>query len=129
VSAEPAEHNIEVFQGAYWTETILWKDSAGDPVDVSGYTARMQVRRTFENETPELELTTTNGRITLGLIEDPPGTPLYNILLEIEATATAALEATFSDRRWRYDLELVPAGGQVRRLMMGKFKVSLEVTR
>lgn len=129
MSAEPATHDIEVFQGAYWSQTLLWKDGDGNPVDLTGYTARMQVRRTFEDPTPEIELTTENGRITLGLVEDPPGTPLYNILLEIEAGATEDLAATVSDRRWRYDLELVPPGGQVRRLLQGKFKVALEVTR
>lgn len=129
MSAEPATHDIEVFQGAYWSQTLLWKDGDGNPVDLTGYTARMQVRRTFEDPTPEIELTTENGRITLGLVEDPPGTPLYNILLEIEAGATEDLAATVSDRRWRYDLELVPPGGQVRRLLQGKCKVALEVTR
>lgn len=137
MSAEPAVHDIEVFQGAYWSQALLWKDGDGNPVDLTGYTAEMQVRRSFTDPTPEIVLQTNpkvgggagNGRITLGLVEDPPGTPLYNILLEIEATATAALEATPSDRRWRYDLELVPPGGQVRRLLMGRFKVSLEVTR
>jgi glycosyltransferase involved in cell wall biosynthesis len=32
-------------------------------------------------------------------------------------------------RLLKADLKLVPPGGQVRRLLMGKFKVSLEVTR
>lgn len=137
MSVNPATHDLTVYQGAYWSQTILWKDSAGDPVDVTGYAAEMQIRRNYEDETPELTLQTNpkvgggvgNGRITLGLVEDPPGTPLYNILLEIEAGATEDLLATVSDRRWRYDLELVPAGGEVRRLMMGKLIVSLEVTR
>jgi hypothetical protein len=133
VSAEPATHELEVFQGAYWSQRLEWQDSALAPIDLTGYTARMQVRRTIISEEVLLLLETDpapggglgNGRITLG---DPLLTDGV-ILLEVEAGATATLPATPFDRRWRYDLELVPAGGQVRRLMMGKFKVSLEVTR
>jgi hypothetical protein len=47
----------------------------------------------------------------------------------MSAAVTAALPATPFDRRWRYDLEMVPPGGQVRRLLMGRFVVSPEVTR
>ena len=126
MSAEPAVLDLEVFQGAYWSQRLEYQDSTGDPVDLTGYTARMQVRRAVESEgDPIIELTTANGRITLG---DP--TPTDGIvLLEIDAGDTADLPATPFDRKWRYDLELVPAGGEVRRLTMGKFVVSLEVTR
>lgn len=137
MSAEPGTQNLDIYQGAYWSQTILWKDGDGNAIDTSTYTARMQVRRTFEDDTVLLLLETNpkpgggvgNGRITLGIVEDPPGTAIYNVLLEVEATATDDLPATLSDRVWRYDLELVPAGGQVRRLLMGKIKVWLEVTR
>lgn len=122
ISAEPADHDLEVFQGAYWSQSILWKDGAGVEIPLAGYTARMQVRKTVEDDDVVIELTTTNSRITLG-----PGDG--EILLEIEAAASASLPASAFDRRWHYDLEMIPAGGQVRRLMMGKFIVSLEVTR
>ncbi len=125
MSAEPAVQNLEVFQGAYWSQRLEWQDSNGDAIDLTGYTARMQVRKTFESEDVVIALTTENGRITLG---DPDPTDGV-ILLEIEADATDDLPATLSDRKWRYDLELVPAGGQVRRLLQGRFVVSLEVTR
>jgi len=126
VSAEPALLDLEVFQGAYWSQRLVYEDSAGDPINLTDYTARMQVRRTVdETGDPIVELTTGNGRITLG---DPTPTDGV-VLLELEADDTADLPATPSDRKWRYDLELVPAGGEVRRLTMGKFVVSLEVTR
>lgn len=128
MSDAPTIYDIEILQGATWRLDILWKDEADDPIDTSGYTARMQIRRTFEDTTPEIELTDGNGRITLGIVEDPPGTPVRNIRLEIEATATEDLTATFSDRKWRYDLEMI-TGSEVRRLLQGKAKVSLEVTR
>lgn len=125
MSAEPALLDLEVFQGAYWSQRLVYEDSNGDPINLTGYTARMQVRRTVdEGGDPIIELTTGAG-ITLG---DPTPTDGV-VLLEISADDTADLPATPSDRKWRYDLELVPAGGEVRRLIMGKFVVSLEVTR
>ena len=128
MSVEPGILNIEIFQGAYWSQQLLWEDAAGDPVDLAGYTARMMIRRKVLSVDPLIGLTDGAG-ITLALVEDPPGTPVYNILLEISAADTADLPATPTDHRWYYDLELVPAGGQVRRLLMGRAIVSPEVTR
>lgn len=126
MSAEPAVLDLEVFQGAYWSQRLVYQDSDEQPIDLTGYTARMQVRRAVDADgDPIIELTTGNGRITLGDPDPDDGV----ILLEIDADDTAELPATPFDRKWKYDLELVPAGGEVRRLVMGKFVVSLEVTR
>lgn len=128
MSVQPAALDLEIFQGAYWSQQILWEDSDGNPVDLTGYTARMQIRKKVTSADELIQLTTGAG-ITLALVEDPPGTPVYNILLELTATQTAALPATPFDHKWYYDLELVPAGGAVRRLAMGRADVSPEVTR
>ena len=126
MSVEPAVVDLEVFQGAYWSQRLLFKDETDTPIDFTDYTARMHVRRTVDaGGDPIIALTTENGRITIGEPDPDDGV----VLLEIEAAATDDLPATPSDRRWRYDLELVPAGGQVERRLMGKFVVSLEVTR
>lgn len=117
-----AEQNLEMDQGAYWSKLISWTDESDLPVDVTGYTARMQIRKKVDSRSSLLDLTTENGRITLG---GTAGT----ILLEIEAEDTAELPATPTDHRWSYDLEMVPAGGKVVRLMQGKLIVSPEVTR
>jgi hypothetical protein len=117
--------NFDMDQGAYWSQDLLWEDENGDPVDLTGYTARMQIRRRVRDTDPLIELiegSTGASRITLG---GTAGT----ILLEIDADATAELPATQFDRRWYYDLEMVPAGGQVRRLLQGRIIVSPEVTR
>ncbi len=126
-----AIQNLDIDQGSYWSQSLLWKDAAGDVVDLTGYTARMSVRREVTDGDPAvISLTTANSRITLGLVEDTPGgTPLYNILLELAAADTAALPTGNEKSVWRYDLEMVPAGGQVHRLIQGKFIVHPEVTR
>lgn len=125
MTVAPGIEDFTIYQGADFDQYLLWKDSDGNVVDVSGYTARMQIRRHITSADPELELTTSDGRITLAHVVGPPE---YNILLHISATDTAALEATASSHRWFYDLELVN-GSNVRRLLQGRVNVSLEVTR
>lgn len=88
------------------------------PVNLTGYTARMDIRETREDTDPLLSLTTENGGITLGGVNG-------QISLLISATDTAALDVDTAV----YDLELISAGGIVTRLVSGNIVVSKEVTR
>lgn len=110
---------LTIDQGATFTKQLTWK--TGTPavaVDLTGYTARMQIRPTIESSTVLVSLTTENGGIALG---GTAGT----ITLTITATATAA----FTWTEGVYDLELVSAGGVVTRLLKGAVTVTPEVTR
>lgn len=114
-----AIHNITIEAGATFSWRITWKDDAGDPVDLSGYVARMQVRRSHSSDATIFALTSAGGGITLG---GAAGT--IDISISAAATAaaiTAAMEAV-------YDLEL-EAAGVVRRLLQGRASLSPEVTR
>lgn len=127
LAGTPAVFDLDVTQGAYFAKLLIWKDELDVPIDNTGYTARMKVRKRIESTVVIVTLATAEnitaeGDITLDGVSG-------EILLEMSATVTAALPATPFDRRWRYDLEMVPAGGQVRRLLMGRFVVSPEVTR
>lgn len=119
-----ATHDLTIEQGAYWSQLLVWKDETGTPIDLAGWTARMQVREQVNSPDTLVSLTTENGRITLNYGNDD-GT----ILLELESDDTAALPATVYDNKFVYDLEMVPSPNKVVRLMKGKLKVSLEVTR
>lgn len=112
-------YNLEINQGATLALVATWKDSAGTAVNLTGYTARLNVRETYASASAILTLTTENGGITLG---GSAGT----ITLSASATTTAALTAPFSGV---YDLELVSGGGVVTRLLEGVATVSPEVTR
>lgn len=112
-----ATHNITIEQGATFTLNLIWKDSNNTPVNLTGYTARMQVRHRYSSTDTLLSLTTENGGITLG---GSAGT----IAVVASATATAAI----SDRAGFYDLELVNAG-VVTRLVQGVVSITPEVTR
>lgn len=88
------------------------------PVDLSGFTARAQIRRSIGASTTLLELTTENGGIAID-------NSAKTITLTIAATAT-------DDLTWRtavYDLELVSGTGVVTRIASGPVTVSREVTR
>lgn len=88
------------------------------PVDLTGFTARMQLREKLESEVVLLELTTVNGKIVIDNV-------LKTISLLISATETASLE--FSQAV--YSLELISSGGVVTTLCFGNISVTKEVTR
>lgn len=115
----PGRYDFTIFQGASFDTTLTWK--VGTPataVNLTGFTARLQVRTSVDSATTALELTTANGGITLG---GAAGT----IALAVSASATASLPAGY----YVYDLELVAPGGGVTRLVEGRVTVSAEVTR
>ena len=114
-------HNFTCNQGATFSRTITWKDSANAAYDLTGYTARMHVRETVENANTVITLTTVNSRITLGSNAATKG----QVTLTISAADTANLVPAI----YVYDLELVSGGGVVDRLIEGNFVVKAEVTR
>lgn len=113
-----ATYDFEIEQGATLIKPIVWNDSTGAPVNLTGYTAKMQVRQSVASEEVLLELSTTNGKIQL--------TPLTGtITLVFSAATTAAINW----KRGKYDLELTSADGTVTRLIEGEINISKEITR
>lgn len=106
--------NLLIEQGATWTTTLTITDR-----DLTGCTARMQLRETYASPTPLLDLSTDpGGGIT---IDGPAGT----ITITISATRTGALSVGSGV----YDLELTSPDGTVERLLKGDVVVDAEVTR
>lgn len=100
----------------------------GDPINLTGFIARMQIRPSIDSTTVLLELTTENGGITLGgaagtidLLADADATAL----LDFSPSTPAALAAGAGV----YDLELEAADGEVTRLLQGNVVLDPEVTR
>jgi hypothetical protein len=112
------KHDIYIEQGATWSLPLVWQTAEGVPIDVTGYTARMHLRKKLTDAAFELELTTENGRITLGGADG-------RINLHLDAADTEGIDI----KAGVYDLELVAASGVVTRLLQGAVTVSLEVTR
>lgn len=109
-------------QGATFTYQFLWQKETTPgsdvfvPVDLTGFTAKMQVRKKA-GDPVILELSTANSRITLGGIA---GT----IDLLVAANITDALVPGM----YKYDLEITTGAGVVTRFVEGLFEVVGQIT-
>nr|WP_314859328.1 hypothetical protein [uncultured Undibacterium sp.] len=105
-------------QGVYRAQIFRWTDSTGAAVNLTGYTARMQLRKSVSNSEVLLELTTVNGGISI-----TPDTGTVTVIFKDTDTVGAAWVSGV------YDLELVDSTGKPTRLIEGAFELSKEVTR
>lgn len=105
-------------KGATYRHTLYWKDKSGVAIDLTGCSAKMQVRESVDSSVVLLELSSTNGGITitgsLGRID------LY--LSDENSTLLSGLGGV-------YDLEIYFPSGDVTRLVEGKLAFKPEVTR
>lgn len=116
----PAELDLVIYQGATFRRTFTWKTGSSlTPVNLTGFTARMQVRKKITDPDPVISLTTSNGGIVL---TNPTAG-------EFEIVITDTLTSALTIKTGVYDLEFVAPGGDVSRLMQGAVEVSPEVTR
>jgi len=97
---------------------LSYKDSAGTAINLTGYTAAMQLRKTVSSATASLSLSSPSSGIVITGV-----TGLINIT--ITATQTTALLPDL----YVYDLEITSGAGVVTRLIEGSAIVSAEVTR
>ena len=114
-------YNTTIDQGADWYFTVTYANPNGTPINITGYTAAMQMRATPQRVNPVLTLTTENGGIT---ITGATGT------VELHATDTQTMDII--EGSYAYDIEIYsPASPSVvtTRLVQGQILVSAEVTR
>lgn len=73
-----AEYNINLDQGASWSKTLFLKKADGFPKDLTGYTAKAQIRTNIDGDLIE-DITTTfvpprkNGELVLSLSPEQTG--------------------------------------------------------
>lgn len=113
----PGKYNIICPQGSTFNKQFTWSIE-NTPVDLTSYSARMQVRECAESDFKILDIDTSTYAITLG---GTAGT----ISIYLDALTTSEFVA----KEYVYDLELVSSGGEVTRLIEGNFVVTPEVTR
>ena len=112
----PGRYNITVYKGTTFQLSPVWKvDNL--PVDLTGYSAKMQVRQ-FTDSSVLVELSTANGRAVISA-------GLGQIALTLTATETAALAAN----TYQYDLNLTSPSGYVYKILQGAFVVNDSVTQ
>jgi hypothetical protein len=110
-------YNIAIDQGADWYLTVTYQNPAGTPVNLTGYTAALQIRQNFSDANAELTLTTANGGI---VITASTGT--------LAIHATAALTLAIGAGAYVYDIKITSSAGIVTRLTQGSFQVNAAVT-
>lgn len=122
------EYNITIEQGTTFYRLIdVMEPTVLDPdvyeaFNLTGYTARMQIRRTVESTTPMLSLTSPT--VSGNGITVMDGA---NNAISINITDTMTSSLTSSGV---YDLEIIKTStGAVSRLLRGTITLSLEVTR
>lgn len=118
-------YDFTIEQGTTFDLKLEWTDSEDVPVDLTGYSARMQVRETKASVTKLAEFKTDDDTITL----DDNG----EIHILASDTVTSAWDWPVPSGQVNpqgvYDLELESAGGVVTRLIEGTITLSPEVTR
>lgn len=111
-------YNILVDQGSTYTLAVTYKDSTGAAINLTGYTAAMQLRLDYDSATAVLSLSSpSNGIVITG------ASGLVSITMS--ATQTAALSAD----TFLYDLEITSPTSVKTRLIQGVVVVSAEVTK
>jgi len=110
--------NTVLDQGSVWTLQLTCQDPSGNPINLSGLTAQMQLRSLPDDPDVALNLSSANGDI---VIQGAQG------IITVTASST---ETDISAGPYYYDLELTnPATNDRTRIVQGQIVVSAEVTR
>lgn len=114
------ETTLDLKQGSTWTVPIVWSSTDEPPAryDLTGYTARMQIRKGNAEGTVIADMTTANSKIVITAATQG------KLELRLTATETAALPTG----KHPFDLELV-SGSTVVTLLEGFINVRREITR
>ena len=104
--------NLYIDQGTDFSITVDVTDSAGDILDLNGYTAAAQIRKTYSSSTVSATFGTS--------ISAAPG----QVTLTLDDTQTTALNAG----RYVYDLNIT-SGSNTTRVIEGQAIVTPGVTR
>jgi hypothetical protein len=105
--------NLTVDQGSSFESTIDITDSENNPVNLTGYTFRGQIRKTYASTT-SVSFTIASSTPTGGSIN-----------LVLSATQTSGIKAG----RYLYDVEIISSTNIVTRVIEGQIEVTPRVTR
>ena len=112
--------DIEINQGSDWTMTLILKNDDKTVINLTGYTAKMQARKTQSNSAQLYDTLSTeagNERIVITALEG-----------KIVLTTPNLISTAYLFDSAYYDLEIVSAGGLITRLMQGVYSYNKGVT-
>lgn len=122
------KYNIDFFQGSTFSLNLTVKNVNGALMDLTGYTARMQIRPTYSSATVTESLSSANGEITINTV-----TSVMSLQLAAARTANISVDMNAGSipprTKYVYDLELLDPGVGVTKLLFGEVTVYGEVTR
>lgn len=104
---------MTVEQGATFSTTLNVDDNQGDAINLSGYTAESQIRKSYYS--------TTSNNFTATVTNDATG--------EITLSMTAANTSNLSPSRYLYDLVITDGEGIKTRVIEGIVVVLPGITR
>lgn len=113
--------DITMDQGTTFNPAFIVRNPDKSFFDFGGYSARMQVRRSFNDTEKVLDLSTTNGKLAF----QANG----RIQLLLVPSDTVGIEFDGDELDGVYDIEVESAVGVVTRIAMGSFRITREVTR
>lgn len=111
--AMPANYDLIVYQGDALSFTITVKDSIGAAVNLTGYTAKAQLKTSYSDGSPIAFVTTIT----------TPASGVVSVYLA-PATTTALIPGS----AYIYDFQLTAPGGDVRTYLKGDVTVLPQVT-
>jgi len=119
-------YDLLIDAGANFERSFEWADVQGDPINLTGFTVRMQIRQYYTSQSAALDSSTGVGA---GCVTIP--TPLNGrVELNLSPVMTEWLSTTIAkESRGVYDIELVSVAGKVSRLVQGDVSVTPNVTR
>lgn len=127
-------YDFTIEQGATVDFAVQYKDSGSNPIDLSGYQARMQLRPTLGSSTVYITLSSSLGPCGTGLNLSGSGgqsasTPPSSGSIGVFISAISSSQLTFTSAL--YDLEIASGSGNcavVTRLLEGVVTLSKNVT-
>lgn len=111
-------YNMTIEQGSTYKLALCWKNSANNPIDMTNYTAKMQIRSSTGASVKLLEATTSSDEIVIYPLQG-------SINITIGHLQTSQLAPSVAV----YDLEVSSPQGEVFKLLKGRVRIEGEVTR
>jgi hypothetical protein len=110
-------YNITCEQGSTFSRTFTIQNPDGTVYDLTGFAARMQIRRDFDASTAMFTASTASGHVSMSAL-------FGEITVDISAAETATI-----NRNGVYDLEIYTNEGIVYKVIKGRFTLDKEVTK
>jgi len=116
ISKNGSDIDIVLYQGKTINFEVIWGGTT--PINVTGFSARMQARQAASATAILAEFSNSNGRISVGNSNG-------KFIISMSAADSALLKAAVGV----YDFEIVDTAGNVNLVMSGKFQIEPEVTK